>query len=114
MAILGMKDMKALIIETFGAGNAPNVPWFIDAIAGIIKKGVIVLNVTQCNLGTVEMSRYKTGQALLEVGVIGGFDITIEAAVTKVMFLLGQQLSHKEMISKLNVSISGEITLQPV
>ena len=111
MSIIGLKGMKALIVETFGAGNAPNVPWFIDALEVIIKKGVIVLNVTQCNLGSVEMNRYRTGQALLDIGVISGGDITFEAAVAKMMFLLGQNLNPKEILSKLKASISGEITL---
>jgi L-asparaginase len=111
MSVLGLKDIKALIIETFGAGNAPNVPWLIEALAALIAKGVIVLNVTQCNLGSVEMNRYRTGQALLDIGVISGGDITFEAAVAKVMFLLGQKLSTEEMVAKLNTAISGEITL---
>ena len=111
VSILHTPKMKALIFESFGAGNAPNQPWLIEEIAAIIKKGVIVLNVTQCNTGSVEMGRYHTSEALLKAGVVSGFDSTTEAAICKIMFLLGQKLSRDEIISRLNTSISGEITI---
>jgi len=85
-----------------------------DAIIHIIKKGVIVLNVTQCNAGSVEMERYKTNEALLKAGVISGYDITIEAAIAKLMFLLGRNLVGEEIILKLNNSLCGEITLTQI
>jgi L-asparaginase len=110
-SVLQIKGLKALILETFGAGNTPETPWLVDAIIDKIKKGLIVLNVTQCRAGGVEMGRYKTNEALCKAGVVGGHDITIEAAIAKLMFLLGQDLRREEIIKKLNNSLRGEITL---
>jgi L-asparaginase len=110
-SVLQINDLKSLILETFGAGNTPDIPWFVDIIKGAIKKGLIVLNVTQCNAGSVEMERYKTNEALLKAGVISGYDITIEAAIAKTMFLLGRNLNHKDLIVNFNRSICGEITV---
>jgi L-asparaginase len=110
-ATLNIEGLKALIIETFGAGNAPNEPWFIEAIQGAVQRGIIVLNVTQCLSGSVEMGKYETSLKLMEAGVISGYDITTEAALAKLMFLLGQDLSQNEIIYNLNKSISGEISI---
>ncbi len=111
VSVLNTPGLKGLIFETFGAGNAPNQPWLIEEIAKAINKGLIVLNATQCNTGSVEMGRYKTSEALLKTGVVGGYDITTEAAITKMMFLLGQNLPREKIIEKLNTSICGEITI---
>jgi len=109
-AVLGRSQLRALVLETYGTGNAPMDNWFVEPIKKAIKRGMIVLNVTQCPAGTVEMDRYETGRKLREAGVIGGNDITPEAALTKLMFLLGQKLTNEEIKIFLNKSLRGEIT----
>jgi L-asparaginase len=110
-SILHTRGMKGLIFESFGAGNAPNQQWFIDEIKDVISKGVIVLNVTQCSTGSVEMGRYHTSEELLKAGVVSGYDTTTEAAISKMMFLFGQEIPREEIVARLNSSISGEITI---
>ncbi len=110
-SILGIKGLKAVILETFGSGNAPADEWFVKRIRKAIENGIIVLDVTQCSTGSVELGRYETSRKLSEAGVISGYDITTEAATTKMMLLLGQGFSHDDLIFLLNSSIRGEITL---
>jgi L-asparaginase len=110
-AILNAPGLKAVIIETYGSGNAPSSDWFINCIEKAVDKGIIVLNITQCNAGTVEMGRYETSVKLLKMGVVSGHDMTTEAAVTKLMFLLGQNLKTDEVKQYLETSISGEISI---
>lgn len=108
-AILHIKGLRAVVMETYGAGNAPTDEWFIDSIKDAIKRGVIVYNVTQCPSGSVNMALYETGVVLREIGVVSGYDITTEAAITKLMFLLGQTHDSDKIKFDLNKSIKGEL-----
>ncbi|MGZ3882823.1 MAG: asparaginase [Bacteroidia bacterium] len=109
-SILQSKGVKAVIIETFGAGNATTQDWFIDELETLIKKGVLVLNITQCHVGKVIQGKYETSSRLKKIGVISGHDMTFESAVTKLMFLLGQNSSVARMAKLLETDLRGEIS----
>ncbi|MGQ9620026.1 MAG: asparaginase [Bacteroidales bacterium] len=109
-AVVNTPGLKGLIIETFGSGNAPTYKWFIEELASFINRGGIILNVTQCHGGAVEMGLYETSRELLKAGVISGRDITSEAAVTKLMYLFGRYDSKDKITDQLGKSIAGEIT----
>jgi L-asparaginase len=110
-AILSTRGLKAVILETFGAGNAPTAKWFLDKLRDAISRGIIIFNVTQCKGGTVEMGKYETSVHLEKIGVVGGFDITTESAVTKLMYLLGCGFPKDEVEKLLQTSLRGEITV---
>ncbi|MDR0891040.1 MAG: asparaginase domain-containing protein, partial [Mediterranea sp.] len=109
-ALLHVPDLKAVVMKTFGSGNAPQKEWFIRQVREATDRGIIIVNITQCASGSVEMGRYETGIHLLEAGVISGYDCTPESAVTKLMFLLGHGLSYKEIREQMSTSLVGEIT----
>lgn len=108
--VLNAQNVKAIILETFGSGNAPSQPWFLDAIKKAVDKGIVILNVTQCHAGSVDMDKYENGLILKNVGVISGFDITFEAAVAKLMLLLGKKLPSETIKQEIVKSMSGEIS----
>lgn len=110
-AILNAKNVKAIILETFGSGNASTQKWFIDALQKAIDKGIVILNVTQCNAGKVEQGKYATSAAFKKIGVIGSSDITSEAAVAKLMFVLGTTSNKKEIEKLLKRDLRGEMTV---
>ena len=110
-AIINTKGLKALIIETFGAGNASTATWFLDSVKAGIKKGLIIYNVTQCNAGAVEQGKYQTSAGLAKIGVVGGADITTEAAVCKLMFLLGKKHPASDLKKMLARSLRGELSV---
>lgn len=110
-AMLNIEGVKAVVLETYGAGNAPTSQWFLAVVKEALSRGVIVMNVTQCMSGSVHMEVYETGILLQKMGVIGGGDITTEAAVTKLMSLLGANLRSEELLRCLKNPIRGEISL---
>lgn len=111
-AQLATPGIKAVVMRTFGAGNAPTEKWFLDAIGDAVKRGLIVLNITQCANGGDEQKRYYTGDMLAQAGVISGYDMTCEAGVMKLMYLLGKGLSTDQVKQYLGVPMVGEMTVE--
>jgi L-asparaginase len=111
-AVFNTPGLRAVILESFGAGNAPSYDWLIRELKAAAEKDIVIVNVTQCNSGSVEMGRYKTSIHLLEAGVVSGYDITTESAVTKLMFLLGHYQDSTIIRQKMDCSFCGEITLE--
>lgn len=107
--ILGKDDLKGVILETYGTGNAPNEEWFIQLLKSAISRGIIIINVTQCIRGSVLMGQYETSTQLRKIGVVSGKDITTEAAVAKLMYLLGQDLSPRVFKTIFETSLRGEM-----
>ena len=108
--VLGDKKLRGVIFRTFGAGNAPRKKWLIDALSKATAEGKIIINITQCAGGSVHMELYETGLQLLEAGVISGKDSTVEAALTKLMYLMGKNLPTEEVRRLMSKSLEGEIT----
>ncbi|OFX25486.1 MAG: L-asparaginase 1 [Bacteroidetes bacterium GWA2_31_9] len=109
-SILNIPDLKAVILETFGSGNAPTDEWFIIQIRDAIKAGIIVINISQCESGSVEQGKYETSVQLRDIGVIGGKDMTTESAISKLMYLLGLGLNKKDIEKLIPISLRGELS----
>lgn len=110
-AVLNIPGLRGVVLEIFGSGNAPSLDWLQEELKRAVDSGIIILGVTQCAEGAVEWGLYETSLALKNAGVISGNDITTEAAITKLMYLLGKYNDKAEIISNLNKSIRGEISL---
>lgn len=108
--LVSTPGIRAIILETYGSGNAPSGKWFTDCIKKAVDRGVIVLNITQCQAGRVDMDTYSTGKSLKNIGVVGGGDCTTEAAVAKLFFLLGQNADNKDIVYFLKKNMRGELT----
>lgn len=103
-------DTRSVIMETFGAGNTTTSPWFLDMLRDAIRQGKNILNISQCKVGSVELGRYETSKYLKEMGVLNGYDMTFEAAVTKLIYLQGQFKSQSDVAYWVEKSIRGELT----
>jgi L-asparaginase len=109
-SVLETPGVRGLVLETYGTGNAPTAGWFLGELRSFINRGGIVLNVTQCQAGSVEMGLYETSAGLISAGLISGRDITIEAAVTKMMILLGSGLPAEKLSALLARPLCGEMS----
>lgn len=108
-AILNISNLKGIVLETYGAGNAPTEDWFIRLLTQAIQNGIQVVNVTQCSAGSVNMGQYETSSAMKKIGVISGKDITTEAAITKLMYLLGHTIVQNDFKTVFETPLRGEI-----
>ena len=108
-SVLGIPDLKALVLETYGAGNAPMEEWFLQELKNAVENGLHIINVTQCSGGAVVMGHYETSERLKEMQLINGKDITTEAAITKAMYLLGAKVSPKLFRTVFETPLRGEM-----
>lgn len=109
MAVTKSK-VKAIVLETFGSGNTTTAEWFVNALADAIKDGKIIVDISQCLRGSVQLGMYETSSELKKMGVLSGYDMTFETAVTKLMYLLGADLSADEIKRQMETPIAGELT----
>lgn len=109
-AVLGGENLRGLIIETYGSGNSLSSQWFLDAVKRCVDSGIVVVNVSQCHAGSVDMNAYANGAVLREIGVVSGFDITTESALTKLFYLLGQSTDTEMIKENMQISLRGEIS----
>ena len=109
-SILQIQNLKGVVLETYGAGNALTQAWFLDVLKTSIQNGIQIVNVTQCVGGSVILGHYETSVAMKEIGVVNGKDITTESAIAKLMYLLGENLGGKSFKRLFERSLRGEIS----
>ncbi len=109
-SILSVPNLRGVVLESYGSGNAPRNEWFLKLLQEVVQRGVVVVNVTQCLYGKVEMNRYETGRQLEKIGIVSGHDMTTEAALAKLMILQGYYDSAQEIRKKMTVSLRGELS----
>ena len=108
--ILAAPGLKGLVMKTFGSGNGPTAPWFRKAVKEAIDRGIVIVNVSQCENGSVLPTRYEAGFGLEQAGVISGHDLTSEAAITKLMYLFGQNMKPEEVKVAMENPLVGEMS----
>lgn len=108
-AIFDIADLKGIVLETYGAGNAPTEEWFLTLLRKATERGLHIVNVTQCAIGSVSMGQYETSTSMKNLGIISGKDITTEAAITKLMYLLGQNIAQDDFKNVFETSLRGEM-----
>jgi len=112
-SLLMAPGLRGVVLETYGAGNAPSVEWLYDELRAAVAVGIIIVNKTQCNTGSVEMGLYDTSLNLMKAGVLSGYDITTEALLTKMMFLFGAYPDDNETVKRLlQKPLCGELTVE--
>lgn len=109
--LLEAPHLRGIVMRSYGSGNAPQQPWLMQALSEATERGIVIINITQCAAGPVEMARYSGGFLLKNVGVISGYDGTVECAIAKLMHLLGHTTDIGVIREKMNQSLCGEITL---
>jgi L-asparaginase len=108
--ILGA-DVRGIVMETFGAGNTTTDPWFVDMLKNAVDSGKLIVDISQCKVGTVELGRYETSRLLKDIGVANGYDMTYEAAITKTMYVLGQSDDPARVKELMETDLRGELTI---